>query len=258
MKKITILLAALATIFTTNIFAQSDNNTDEHGVAINIPEVALVDVEGSNRTITLAPETPTEAGEFLDFSNATDNSLWLNYSSVVGAKTEASRKVSVAITNGSVPGGMELYVAAGSISSGKGQTGTATGRVKLSSTPSELVSGIGTCYTENGTEKGHQLTYSLGLADEKDASSQYRLRRRHFTHHYLYLDRQLIFHTGEHKNVGRLRLAGPAFLFFTRPYCRSSCRRTQDSTMDSRSSLCSFNFGELSEFDGSGFFTVSL
>ena len=167
MKKFIIILATIATL--TNLNAQNDSNSDAHDVVINIPEVALVDVEGTNKTITLSPEAPTEAGEFLDFSNATDNSLWLNYSSVIGSKTEASRNVTVAITNGYVPSGMELYLTAGAISTGKGQTGESAGKVKLSNTATNVVTGIGTCYTDNGENAGHQLTYALQLADEQDA-----------------------------------------------------------------------------------------
>ena len=170
MKKFTIILAALFSVFSTSVFAQDDND-DEHDVNVKIPEVALVDVEGANRTITLAPEAPTEAGEFLDFSNATDNSLWLNYSSVVGSKTEPSRRVTVAITNGSVPDGMDLYVNAGSASTGEGDHGKPSGKIKLTGTASDLVTGIGSCYTETGTENGHQLTYALQLSGDADAVS---------------------------------------------------------------------------------------
>ena len=169
MKKITIVLALLCTAYGTTIFAQNDTNTDEHDVALKIPEVALLDVEGNERSITLAPETPTEAGEFLDFSNATDNSLWVNYSSVVGSKSDPSRKVTVAITNGLVPGGMELYVAAAAVSTGEGDLGTPVGKVNLSATAADLINDIGSCYTETGVDVGHQLTYALVLAGDDDA-----------------------------------------------------------------------------------------
>ncbi len=168
MKKITIIIAAVATIFTTSVFAQ-DNNDDAHDVAIKIPEVALLDIEPANNSVTLSPEAPTEAGEFLDFSNATDNSLWLNYSSVVGSTTEPSRKVTVAITNGTVPSGMELYVSAATAATGEGTIGTPVGRVKLEKTATDLVSAIGSCYTETGENYGHQLTYGLVLAGDEDA-----------------------------------------------------------------------------------------
>ncbi len=169
MKKIqTILAVVLLSTFATQISAQ-DKNADGHDVAVKIPEVALLDIEPANNSITLAPEAPTEAGEFLDFSNATDNSLWLNYSSVVGSTTEPARKVSVAITNGSVPKGMELYVSAAKVSTGEGTMGTPVGKIKLDGTATDLVTAIGSCYTENGENYGHQLTYALQLSGDADA-----------------------------------------------------------------------------------------
>ncbi len=163
-----ILLTLLFAAFSSQLFAQ-DNNTGSHNLAISIPEVALVDIEPANTTISLAPNAPTEAGNFLDFSNARDNSLWLNYSSVVGSKSDPSRKVSVAITNGEVPGGLELYVAAAKAATGKGKLGSPVGRVNLNTTATELISGIGSCYTDNGENFGHQLTYDLQLANDENA-----------------------------------------------------------------------------------------
>ena len=165
----TILATLLISIFATQVVAQTDSNTDAHDVQIIVPEVALVDVEPANSTITLSPEAPTEAGEFLDFSNATDNSLWLNYSSIVGSKSDPSRKVTVAISNETVPSGMDLYVSAAKANSGKGKIGAPLGRVKLENTATDLISGIGSCYTENGENFGHQLTYSLQLSDDDNA-----------------------------------------------------------------------------------------
>ncbi len=169
MKKITFILTAiLLTVFSKEAMSQ-DQNTDDHNVKVNIPEVALLDIEPTNNSITLAPEAPTEAGEFLDFSNATNNSLWLNYSSVVGSTTEPSRKVGVAITSGSVPSGMDLYVSAAKVATGEGSTGSPVGKVKLSEKTTDLVTGIGSCYTENGENFGHQLSYALALSGDDDA-----------------------------------------------------------------------------------------
>lgn len=167
MKKL-IVFAVVLSSFTTFLSAQ-DTNSDGHDVSIKIPEVALLDIEPANNSITLSPEAPTEAGNFLDFSNATDNSLWINYSSVVGSKSDPSRKVTVAITNGRVPEGMELYVAAAKAKSGKGKLGEPTDKVKVSSTAKEIITGIGSCYTENGEQFGHQLTYNLKLSDDAEA-----------------------------------------------------------------------------------------
>jgi len=163
---IKIFVAATLTFFTTQLLAQ-DTNQDAHDVVINIPEVALLDIEseGGNNTVTLGPSAPEEAGEALDFSNATDNSLWINYSSVIGSTTEASRNVTVAITGGDVPAGMELDVVAAAANGGKGTLGTPAGSLTLNGTAQDLITAIGSAYTENGANKGHQLTYTLRMKD---------------------------------------------------------------------------------------------
>lgn len=142
-----------------------DSNTEAHDVTINIPEVALLDIEPSASTaITLAPTAPTEAGSPIDFSSTTDNSLWINYSSIIGTTTEANRKVTVSITNGTVPGGMLLKVQAGSdAGNGDGTTGTAGGQLTLSGSSQDLITSIGSCYTNTPENNGHQLTYTLEL-----------------------------------------------------------------------------------------------
>ena len=50
----------------------------------------------------------------------------------------------------------------------KGKLGTPTGELVLTTTPVEIISNIGSCYTENGPQKGHQLTYSLELTSGDD------------------------------------------------------------------------------------------
>ncbi|MBN1821747.1 MAG: hypothetical protein JW833_13590, partial [Prolixibacteraceae bacterium] len=88
MKRLTVILAIVLTA-TTNIFAQSDSNEGAHSVSINIPEVALLDLEGSS-SITLAPTAPAEAGNPFDFSSATNSSIWVNYSSIVASGNSRS------------------------------------------------------------------------------------------------------------------------------------------------------------------------
>lgn len=142
-----------------------DTNTEAHDVTINIPEVALLDIEPAASTaITLAPTAPTEAGSPLDFSSSTDNTLWLNYSSIIGSTTEANRKITAAITNGTMPGGMLLKVQAGAdAGNGDGTMGTAAGQLTLSGSAQDLITGIGSCYTNTPENNGHQLTYTLEL-----------------------------------------------------------------------------------------------
>ena len=146
-------------------FAQAnaqDTNSDSHTLTVDIPEVALLDIEGGT-AITLSPAAPTEAGLPIDFTSDTDNSLWLNYSSIIGSTTEPTRKVTAALT-GTLPTGANLKVAvAADAGSGAGNVGTEAGTVTFAAlaTNYDIVTNVRSCYTGTGTSKGHQLTYSL-------------------------------------------------------------------------------------------------
>ncbi len=142
--------------------AQADDADDAHDITTDVPEVALLDIEtgGANTTISLGPTAPTEAGEPLDFSGATDNSLTLNYSSTIASGT--LRSVTAAITNGTVPAGSDLKVtAAAHTGTGGGTLGSSAGQITLDGTATDVLTGIGSSYTGDGNANGHVLTYVL-------------------------------------------------------------------------------------------------
>jgi len=168
MKKITLTLATVLIFFGIG-FAQNDKGEASHAVVINIKSHALVDVEsekGEAQYINLSPEAPSEAGLGLDFSKATDNSLWLNYSSIV--KQKQARTISVSMKE-EMPAGVELYLAASKdVGEGKGKVGEAYAEAqKLSANGIKLVTGIRSCYTGNGFKKGHNLKFSLKMDEDK-------------------------------------------------------------------------------------------
>jgi len=150
-----------------------DNNTDAHDINITVPEVALLDIEPSaNTTIALEPTAPTEAGNPLDFSTATNNLLWMNYSSIIGSTTEPTRNATVSITNGSIPAGTQIQVvAAADAGNGGGNVGTPTAAITLSSTAQQIVTGVESCYTGSGVNDGHNLTYTMSLTAPSDYGS---------------------------------------------------------------------------------------
>jgi len=155
-------------VFSTSLFslqAQDDTNTDGHEVSITIPEVAILDVEPTGGSFSLAPEKPSEAGLALDFTNSNNDDLWLNYSSIVGATTDPSRTIDVKIQDGDdVPDGLLLKVTAGADNgTGDGVMGSPTGQLTLSNTAQKIITGIGSCYTGSPEKNGHQLTYALEL-----------------------------------------------------------------------------------------------
>ncbi len=153
-------------VILTKLFvvAQSNDNV-ETTLTIAIPEVAIMDIESvGSKNITLALETPTEAGSMVGVSAAVDSSLWLNYSSVTGKKSNASRKIYVRMASGSIPNGLRLRVTPLNYSgSGDGNIGVSSspnGRV-INRSDRLILKNINTCYTGDGTGNGHQLVYKL-------------------------------------------------------------------------------------------------
>lgn len=151
----------------TAVQAQDNNDTetDNHDVSIVIPNFAILDVEPeATASISLEADEPTEAGTALNFTNATNTDLWLNYSSIVAASE--TRKITVE-TSAATPAGLELKVTAAAYAGtdGGGTTGSPTAEVTLSTTATDIVTGIGSCYTGDGNTNGHNLSYSLNADD---------------------------------------------------------------------------------------------
>jgi len=178
MKLQKLFFAAVIVLSANAALAQNDTNEDFHTVTINIPEVALLDLESdSGKNITLAGTIGTnlagnsEAGLPIDFSTATDATIWINYSSIVGS-SEPSRKVSVQITDGAVPTGLKLTVlASDDAGNGGGTMGNATAIVTLTGSPQDIITGVESAYTGDGANNGHNLTYQLDYAT--DAATDY-------------------------------------------------------------------------------------
>ncbi len=164
MKNYKVLFTVAVAVVSFNTYAQ-DDNTEAHNVVIGIPEVAILDLESAaGTTITLGPTAPTEAGLAVAFPSQ-NNSIWLNYSSIVGSTTEPSRNVTVQITSGTVPSGTTLeVVASADAGSGDGAVGAPAAAVTLSNAAQNIITGIGSAYTGDGVSKGHNLAYTLDLA----------------------------------------------------------------------------------------------
>ncbi len=150
----------------TMAFAQDDLD-DSHQISFAIPATSILDIEGpgGNNGINFTPEAITEAGNAFDF-NLSNSALWLNYSNIK-ASAETTRKVTVGMTN-DLPTGMTLTVAAGTdAGNGNGVKGTPNASVitLANGSSSTIITGIGSAYTGNGINNGHQLTYNLSFDD---------------------------------------------------------------------------------------------
>lgn len=160
MKKTTITLAiSLATLALSSNLQAQDINKDTHTITISVPEVALVDIEpAATKNIILGFTAPIEAGNPITPSTA-NSTLWLNYSSIK-SDADPTRTVSVSV-NAIIPG-IDIHVtAAAATGSGGGLLGTQAAQLTLSATDQTIISGIGSAYTGNGANNGHNLTYAL-------------------------------------------------------------------------------------------------
>ena len=150
----------------TMAFAQDDQD-DNHQISFSVPSTSILDIEGpgGNNGINFTPEAITEAGNAFNF-NLSDATLWLNYSNIKES-ADATRKVTVGMTN-DLPTGMSLTVTAGSdAGNGNGSKGTpnASAIALVNGSSSTIITGIGSAYTGNGINNGHQLTYNLAFDD---------------------------------------------------------------------------------------------
>jgi len=178
MKKLARIFASVFFIFATaspNASADEGGNTASHNIGITIPDLAIIAVYGPSgeaTTISLTPQTENlEAGEAVDFTTAKDNSLWLNYTSIAGSKGNSgnmnTRRIKAELDN-NLPSGLDLMLEISQASSGSGDIGNATNnKVELKKGPTWIINDIGSCYTETGEGKGHQLTYSLDVKDNQ-------------------------------------------------------------------------------------------
>ncbi len=136
-------------------------SNNENCVCVNIPNVANLGlISSTGQSINLKCQIPENSGEAI--ITDTDSSLWLNYSSIVSS-TDNKRSISAMISSGTLPDGLSLKVSASEDhGNGDGKIGTAVSNaVSLSKYNQIVVDNIGSGYTDNGANKGHQIFFSL-------------------------------------------------------------------------------------------------
>lgn len=159
-------------LFSIGMKAQEGIDSDSHIISISIPEVAILDIESeSSKDIALEFVAPTEAG--MGVTGSSNNSLWLNYSSIK-SKENTSRTVSVRLDE-TIPGAdiwLDVQPHAGN---GGGSIGEPSGKIVLTTSDQFIINNIGSCYTGNGMNNGHNLVYELqvsGSYEDLEAVSQ--------------------------------------------------------------------------------------
>lgn len=146
----------------------SGQSTGSKRVSVNLPEVALLDVEPAG-TITLVFTKPSEAGDALT-PPAINTTKWLNYSSAISFG--GSHRQITAAVNATIEG-VNLRLKTLSASGvGGGVLGTSVGVITLGTSPKIIISGIGGAYTGDGVQNGHQLEISATIDDYKQLHTQ--------------------------------------------------------------------------------------
>ena len=141
-------------------------DTGSINATFNLSQVAMLDLEPNNSTVTLNIAASNEAGEKAAIVMA-NNKKWINFSSAVSSMS-SSRSISVKIEDGQVPPGIYLKLSTSNyIGIGKGVLGSPSGVLTLNSTPQTIISNIMGAYTGNGINNGYELTYYLEIYDYK-------------------------------------------------------------------------------------------
>lgn len=169
----TLVLLLFAAFPAQKAFSQWDSQ--RANVRISVPEIAMMDIEPDISTVKFEINAPSEAGEGLTVETQTIDELWINYSSAITPSGQ-KRSITAQISSGTIPSGMAFYIQASAASAfGSANQGVSTGKIEVSETPKPIISNIGSCYTGNGINMGHELNYILEISDfsELDVAGDY-------------------------------------------------------------------------------------
>lgn len=157
-----IVIPILIPFFT---YAQDElESKHDINVSFSVPQTNLIDIASLNgNTIVFSPVDIDAVASGLNFS-LTNNDLWLNYT-VVKSNASSPKRINVSVVATNFPLGMSLKLKIDAdIGLGNGDMGTPiAGFSDLipSAESIEIISNIGSCFTGNGPNKGHNLHFKL-------------------------------------------------------------------------------------------------
>jgi len=99
---------------------------------------------------------------------STIGKMWINYSSVV--EWNSTNSICISISSGNLPVEIILKLKVGPEAGfGVGKTGKSVGEIILNNYPQAIITEIGTCYTGQGLNRGHPLTFSWEFHPDQDS-----------------------------------------------------------------------------------------
>lgn len=160
------LLLITIAILTPLITIAQDEMESEHdiNVSFSVPKTNIIDIASlTGNDITFSPVDIDAVANGMDFT-LTNNELWLNYT-VVKSNAYSVKRIHVSTTAVNFPQGMSLLLKVDPDEGhGKGDMGTpVSGYTNLvpDAGSVELISNIGSCFTGNGPNNGHNLHFKL-------------------------------------------------------------------------------------------------
>lgn len=144
-------------------FSQLDE--ERLSVYFSLPEVALIDIEpGTNNDVQFRINSGMQSGESPTFEQSSAD-LWINYSSSL-ARSYNTRSIVAEVSQGALPEGIILYLEATNYSgNGGGHHGRSAGKIALTNRPKPIITDIGNCFTGDGVNNGHLLSFSIEISD---------------------------------------------------------------------------------------------
>ena len=167
MKKLSVIIASLIFVLGVSkaVVAQVDNKSANHNATINVPSFAILDIEGGENVVLSVDISELEAGNRVDFEGISNNDAWLNYTVIISKNK--TRTINASLTNENLPAGVSLVLDVAADKDGVGSVGTVEDdSFILGSTLQPIISTIGSSYTNNGINHGHNLTYRLNMDDD--------------------------------------------------------------------------------------------
>ena len=164
-KEAVISCFSMVLIFISNVaFCQWQEG--QLDLNLSLPQVALIDIEPSaNNSIHFSITPSPESGSPAIAEMTSGPDLWINYSSSL-TSVQNSRSIIAEISQGSFPEGIALYIEASNYSgAGRGQTGQSAGKVEITNQPAHILNSVGNCFTGDGVNNGHLITFSIAISD---------------------------------------------------------------------------------------------
>lgn len=158
---VTVLLISLSV--PVSLTAQKSNEVTMP-VQLSLPPTASISLAGPDVRLSM---TEGKGAEQI-ITPSTVGKIWINYSSIVAWNT--SNTICVSLSSGDLPAEVVIKLNVGpDLGAGSGKVGHSVGQVTLTNYPQAIITGIGSCYTGQGTNKGHLLTFSWSLRPDVDS-----------------------------------------------------------------------------------------